>query len=147
MKNFAAFFVSSLISISAFADFGGQWQGRGNYADGENYTEMCSSIKLDLAQTPTAFTVNSGEFECESLKITLKPFTFNVQDGEIIDKDGNLLGSVDDTYFFAKVTDPQLQWTSTYQVEITPDGMEYKQTTVDTDGKIVFTLDGLLQKP
>jgi uncharacterized protein YdeI (BOF family) len=146
MKNFAIFLASSLISVSAFADFNGSWQGKGNYTDGEGYTEMCSTMKLELAQSASEFSITSGGFECESLKIALNPATFTVQDGEIVDKDGNYLGSADDSYFFVKSTDAQTQWTVTYQVEITSDGMEYKQTTLDDGGNIVFTIDGILNK-
>lgn len=146
MKNIAIFFVSTLISVSAFADFNGTWQGKGNYTDGEGYTEMCSTMKLELVQTQTEFTISSGAFECESLKIAVNPATFSVQEGEILDKDGNFVGSADDSYFFVKTTDPQTQWTGMYQIEITTDGMEYKQTTIDDGGNIVFTIDGVLQK-
>jgi len=143
MKKVSLFLVSSLISISAFADFTGTWQGKGTYTDGEGYTEMCSTMKLELAQNPAEFSINSGSFECESLKIALDPITFNIQEGELFDKDGNRLGNADDNFFFARITNPQTQWTNIYQGEITTDGLEYKQTTLDDSGNIVFTIEGL----
>lgn len=146
MKNFAIFLATSLISLSAFADLSGTWQGKGNYTDGEGYTEMCSTMKLEMAQTPADFSMSSGAFECESLKVVLNPFTFKIREGDVVDKDGNRLGGITDDFFFAKVTDPQTQWSGTYQIELTPEGLEYKQTTLDDDGNIVFTIDGTLQK-
>lgn len=146
MKKLFMLLAATFVPAFALADFNGAWQGKDGFSDGDGYSETCFVMKLDLAQTPTSFAINSGLFECESLKIAWKPFTFNVQDGEILDKDGNRLGTADENYFFAKVIDSQTNWVGIYQIEITTDGMEYKQTTLDESGNIIFTIEGLFQK-
>lgn len=142
-----AFVITSLLSLSAFADFTGTWQGKGTYEDGTAYSEMCSKMTLELAQTPKSFSLKGGAFECESMKITWKPFAMTIQDdGQILDPNGQPIGNADDTYFYAKITDPAIKLTGIYQLEITDAGLEYKQTTMSEDGSILFTINGLMTK-
>jgi hypothetical protein len=139
------FIFSTLISFSALANFTGTWKGQGTLDDSEGNTVACKAMSFEFNHTDTQFELKSGDLDCELFKMQWAPVSFAVQDGDLL-VNGDRVGTIADDFIFAHQKDATKGLHSILQIEMTDQGLVYKETSSDDQGNILFSVEGILTK-
>jgi hypothetical protein len=148
MKQFIIGFCVSLISITAQADFSGQWRGTGQLIDDKGKVFTCSSLSVDIAQTATLLPLRFGAPVCSGGTGKAGTIKFKIKNGKLL-YSGTVVGTITATEFHAAI----LSGTSQYRFISHYDGALVNgqfQLVSDTysfpGGARLFELDGLYNR-
>lgn len=138
------FVFSTLVSISAFADFSGNWKGQGHMVDGGGNMQQCKEVTFELTQTDANFALTSGVFDCELFRMKWMPMSLEIKDGELL-SNGVIVGTISEDLLFAR-QQSENGLIGIYQAELIDGGLNFKETLTDAEGNIIFSVEADLTK-
>lgn len=137
-------FLLCFFSLSAFADFTGNFSGKGNaeFSSGNHYD--CQDIFLSIRTDKTSFKLLNGGYRCgDLLHANFDPFTLSLKDGILWEGDVKR-GTLSKNELHYEIFDPEDNSTYHLNLTLSPIGIMSYDESWSVAGITLLTVTGQL---
>jgi len=137
-----------LIGLSAEAQLKGTWTGFGQWTfKGEGEGVHCSSMTMTWSESDHEIAIEKGYFDCDLVALYLEKTSWLIQDGQLLDRDQNVVGRYDQQHFEVIMKNPEDQVQIHVQVDRVDNYYNYQETWFNSVEKIYVIKGRLFKAP